>query len=273
MTTASPPDGSDVRRMFDDLLDHEPPMELDARTTLRTSRRLRRRRQTTVGLLGIAAVGAVGAAGVGLVVVQTDDEPDTVTVEQASPLGAVVTPDGLHMPAGATRQAEHSPLGDEVRAAVEASSPSGWTFDLSDWAPPGGLHDAVLLVGTVDDRAGPTDLVVTASADPDQPMVHGCTRFPSGFGDCTETVRSDGSVLSIWSWTATNGLVTVGGELTHPDGTGVSVQSANFLMPLPDAPPDEPTAVRAPESPSREHPTYSTEQLTAVLEAVDAVLR
>lgn len=288
MTTTSTHDEADVRRMFHDLLDHEPALHLEAGSAVRAGRRLRRRRQLTTGVLGLGVAGLATVGLVALVGNQADDGA-VVTNDPSAPGG----PDSPRQPAP-EEEAQDEPLsleGQELLGTIQASSPAGLTFDLygPDESTPGG---GTFLEGTVDDGAGPGRLSVYIIAEPGEQMLHPCDHpdFALGVG-CNETVLVDGSILSVRDLAeVTDGSRMVDVMLTRPDGTGVSATSGNYTLMSPDEVqaaaeaageqvmpttlgPDQeqevPVTLGGPEV-SRPDPVYTADQLSALVQAVYA---
>lgn len=291
MTTASPTDGTDVRQLFDRMVGHEPPLGLDAGAALHAGRRLRRRRQMRTGLVGVTAVVTVGAVGAGLVVLPADDDqPGTMTAETAEgvlPVAALSSPGSPGAaPESAPQQEQLSRLGEQAMAAVRGASPAGWTFDLGEYGEADGPGGGLMLDGTVDDGLGASRLLVALATQPGQQMLHPCgdADFTAGGAQCDETVLPDGSVLSVRGLTDWDGIRTVVVVLTHPDGTGVTAESGNFQLATPQEVAElaeeearrqaetgelpTPVTIETPMEAARPDPAYTTEQLTAVVEAV-----
>lgn len=266
-------DGSDVRQVFDRLLDEEPAMALDAGAASRLGRRLRRRRQ--VG----QAASALGACGLlaGAVVVATGGDRDP-TAETASPEvvpAAWLSTSADGVPVAASSAPPESDLARQVVAAVQAGSPEGWAIDLRENTTPG-ITDGVL-EGTADDGAGPGHLMVHVTREPGTLTLRPCDdpEFVQG-GSCDERILPDGSVLSVRGLVDFDGIRYVDVSLVHPDGSGVGAESGNFVIPeLPPAVDVGPDGrVVLPELiTGRPEPTYTAEQLADLVVAVDQATR
>lgn len=291
MTTTSTRDESDVRRMFHDLVDHEPSLNLEAGSAVRAGRRLRRRRQLTTGVLGVGVAGLATVGLVALVSHQAGDD-DVVTNDPAAPGG----PDSPRQPAPGEEVAPEEPLSAEARellAVVEANSPAGLTFDLDGPAEP--RPEGTFVEGTVDDGAGPGWLSVYVTAEPGEQMLHPCDHPDFALGvACNETVLADGSILSVRDLAeVTDGSRSVAIMVTRPDGTGVSATAGNFTQMSSDelaaaeeqAAANEQAAAEAAEAGveqdapttygpeiSRPDPVYTADQLSTMVQAVYASL-
>jgi hypothetical protein len=157
---------------------------------------------------------------------------------------------------------------ERIRAVVVDASPAGWTFQMgaSRWEGWVGVE------ATADDGTGPGRLMIGVSTERGAQQVHPCRdpEFKSGL-PCTESTLPDGSILSERALSDHNGIKTIEVVLTHPDGTGVNAESGNFTLTWP------PTQVMTPEDKqnllhvSRPSPTYTIDQLVAVVRAVDSV--
>lgn len=278
-------DGSRARQMFDRLLRDEPGMTLDAGDAARLGRRLRRRRQARygAGALGVSAVltaALVATAG-------TERSPTTTTRaggasdqagEVALPSLDVAAGDRSRIARPSTRPAD-SELAREIVAAVQASSPEGWSFDLRETDEPG-LEG--VLAGEVDDGSGAGSFHVATAYGPDISAGEpGITLHPCEDPDysppgavCEETALAGGAVLSVMGPFEDQGIRYINVTLAHPDGRGLSAQSCNCVDPLAaPTPADDPGASEFQLRISRPHPVYTAEQLRDVVIAVDEALR
>jgi len=255
----------DLREEFDRLLVDEPPLRLDLAPVVAGGRGLRRRRRLARGA-GVASL-AVLAAGIAVPVTGWPAHRDRTagTLSAGPPASAgrsapgaappTASPDGLT--AGQRR----------IARAIVASSPAGWTFDLSPdrW-------DGLGVEATADDGRGPGRLLVGVSTATQ--LLHPCAdaEFRQG-ASCTERSLPGGAVLSLRGEVAAGAVRYVDVTLTHPDGSGVLAESVNTTLTWPL--PERVTAQqkRHLQRVSRPDPTYTVEQLARLVTAVDAAAR
>ncbi len=159
-----------------------------------------------------------------------------------------------------------------IKAAVEKSSPAGLDFS--------GLRQvadtrAFSLDGNVDDGQGKAWLWVSViPAARSGSTARPCDRIEFlGNGECPTTrVLADGSKLSVQGPAGSNGFRTEMVVLVHRDGSAVVIEANNAtVVPLPDRLLTAADQVKdGPMRITRPQPIYSTSELTAVAEAVDA---
>jgi hypothetical protein len=256
-----------LRHAFEDALADEPPFAGAPGPAAARGLRLRRRRRI-VG--ASAATVTVAVASILAPALMAGDSPrDSVRVSAFTPLGSA--PAAKPAPAEDSLTAEQQRIADAIRTA----SPAGWSFELGAdrWSMyPGVGGDG--LEATADDGAGPGRLMVGMSASPGSQQLHPCqdAEFASGVS-CVERRLPDGSVLSLRGLVEHQGIRTIYVVVTHPDGSGVGIESGNYSLtwPLPRG------AISGEEKrdlvhASREAPTYSLPQLTDVVLAVDRVV-
>ncbi len=247
-----------VRDTFDRVLADEPPLTLALDPVVAAGRRVRLRRRIAFG--GILGVAAFSAAGVVASVARTGG---TTAVQAAPPMApprSAVTHLRVTQELTARQRA--------IVHAIESASPDGWTFELT-----ADRWDDLGVEATADDGSGPGRLMVGISTGTQ--ILHPCRDddFRRG-ATCTERTLADGSVLSLRGLvSASYGRRYVDVALTHPDGSGVNAESANFTFtwPLPstissDAKDDLLHVSRA-------NPTYTVEQLVDLVVAVDRAVR
>jgi len=98
--------------------------------------------------------------------------------------------------------------------------------------------------------------------------------FASGVS-CTETHLAGDAILSVRGLFNYEGVETYEIALTHADGSGVGAEAGNFtLRPLPKyiASPDLKRQLTKPIL-TRSHPTIDADQLSAIVQSVDAFVR
>jgi hypothetical protein len=260
-----------LRRAFDDALSGEPPMATDPARAARVGRQIRRRRQGRQGAVLVGVVALAVGVGVPLLADHPRSTGDELRVAPFTAVGAA--PPATQPQAGAADglSAEQQRIADAIRSA----SPEWWVFEIAAdrWTThPGtsGEH----IEATADDGAGPGRLMVGVSPSPGSQQLHPCrdSEFASS-ATCVERPMPDGGVLSLRGVVDWKGIQTVYVVLTHPDGSGVGIESGNFTLtwPLPTVVPG-PEAKRNLTSLSRPHPTYSVDQLAEVVIAVDRVV-
>lgn len=260
-----------LRTAFLDALAYEPPFTGDALRAASAGRRIRHRRR----LAGAGALGAVLTVAVAATVTLVDRAPspvsrDEVAVAPFAPVGAP--------PASQPQTSDAEPVTAEqqrIATAIREASPPGWTFEFGAdrWSSlPGRGGDS--LESTADDGAGPGRLMVGMSPVPGSQQLRPCRddEFRSTSQTCVERLLPDGSVLSLRGLVNWEGIETIYVVVTHPDGSGVGIESGNFTLTWP-----LPRIVAGEEKKnlthlSRPHPTYTVDQLTEVVLAVDRVV-
>jgi hypothetical protein len=244
-----------TRALFDRVLADEPPLALTLEPVVAAGRRVRRRRRTAYA----ATAASLAAVAVAAVLPVSGD-------------GAAVRPVPPAAPAVPARQQVDPALTAEQRAVAQAivdSSPAGWRFDFS-----ADRWEGASLEGTVDDGQGEVRLLVGVSTATQ--LLRPCQdeEFGAGPEVCTERPQPDGSVLSTRTTIyPPKDMVHVTAVLTHPDGSGVFLESGNGRMtwPVPEVRP--PQEKRDLYRAVREAPVYTEQTIGELALAVDRALR
>ena len=143
---------------------------------------------------------------------------------------------------------EAPPAGGVFRAmydAVQASSPSGWTFSFQY----GQVDGELILDGYVDDGSGPGRLHIDVSTQPGGVPFHACyDKEPATGTNCSTYYLVD------------NGDITQGNSPTVPDGT----KTLEVALVDPDR-----TGIVAEADVTRDQPLYTLDQLGELLQTVD----
>jgi hypothetical protein len=155
-------------------------------------------------------------------------------------------------------------VSNAIARTIEATSPAGWSFDWS-------LQLRSQADGAADDGRGPGRISVGLSSATQQ--VHPCQdpEFAAG-ASCTERTLSSGAVLSERGLQDDHGIRSILVALTYPDGSGVSAEAGNYILPKPERTITGATA-KTRVTPTRSAPTYTLDQLVAVVLAVDSATR
>jgi len=244
-----------LRDHLDRLVDDEPALGLDLPAIVGEGRRLRRRRRLLTGASGLAGAAAIAAAVAVPLSMPHGSQDRLVLTKPVRPAAAAASPEQALTP----RQ-------QRIADAIQAASPTGWTFELGAdrW------DGAVDVEGTADDGQGAGRLTVGLSTETGAQQVHPCTdqEFRAGVA-CHEQTLTDGSVLSVRDVVDYRGIEYTDVALTHPDGTGVIAESGNFVIPWPL--PRVITSEQKRHLPqvTRDAPTYTPQLLAKVVLAVD----